>query len=289
MPAAVAAMWGGTPVPRPAPWPALLFIPLLLTAQDLTAPRALYQKTEYEQALKAIGNRQDQPALQLAGQCYIGLEDYKKAIDVLEQAATDSESHMWLGRAYGRRAETAMPLLAPRYASKARQAFEKAVELDPKNILAMNDLFEYYLQAPGFLGGGKDKAEALSRRIAALNKAEGHYAQARLKEDRKDYIGAEPEYRAAIEADPKEAGRVLDLARFLARRNRIIESDAVFAKAEALAPNAPKVLYAKAETYIEQKRKLPEARQLLERYLKSDLTPDDASRKQARKLLEKAR
>ncbi len=267
----------------------ILLLAGLAAAQDLTQARALYRKTEYEQALKAIGNRRDQPALQLAGQCYIGLEDYKKAIDVLEKAAIDSESHMWLGRAYGRRAETAMPLLAPRYASKARQAFEKAVELDPKNILAMNDLFEYYLQAPGFLGGGKDKAEAISLRIAALDKAEGHYAQARLKEDRNDYIGAEAEYRAAIDADPKEPGRVLDLARFLARRNRIVESDAVFAKAEALAPNAPKVLYAKAETYIEQKRNLAEARRLLERYLQSHLTPDDPSRKQARKLLEKAR
>lgn len=255
------------------------------SAQDLAPARVLYQKTEYEQALKAIGARKDAGAMLLAGQCYIGLEDYKKAIDVLEKAAGDSESRMWLGRAYGRRAETAMPLLAPRYASKARQEFEKAVELDPKNILAMNDLFEYYLQAPGFLGGGKDKAEALSRRIAALNKAEGHWAQARLMEDRKDYGGAEKSLRAAAEADAKEVGRVLDLARFLARRGRIEESEAEFGKAEKMAPGSVKVLWARAETYVEGKRRLSEARQMLEKYVKSELTPEDASRKQARKLL----
>jgi len=263
----------------------ILWIASIAAAQDLAPARALYQNTQYEEALKAIGARKDAPALLLAGQCYIGLEDYKKAIDALEKTPVDSESQMWLGRAYGRRAETAMPLLAPRYATKARTAFEKAVQLDSKNILAMNDLFEYYLQAPGFLGGGKDKAEALSKRIAALNKAEGHYAQARLKDDRKDYPGAETEFRAAIQAEPREPGRLLDLARFLARRGRIAESDAEFAKAETLAPASPKVIYAKAETYIATRRRLPEARQLLERYIKSGLTPDDPSRKQAAKLL----
>lgn len=265
----------------------ILLLAATAAAQDLDSARALYRKTQYEEALKAIGPRKDSPALLLAGQCYIGLEDYKKAIDVLEKTAVDSQSQLWLGRAYGRRAETAMPLLAPRYATKARTAFEKAVQLDPKNILAMNDLFEYYMQAPGFLGGGKDKAEELSKRIAALSKAEGHYAQAQLKDDRKDYAGAEQEFRAAILADPKEPGRILDLARFLARRGRFEESDAEFAKADKLAPSSPKVIYAKAETYIETRRRLPEARQLLEQYRKANLTPDDPSRKQAEKLLKK--
>ena len=39
-------------------------------------------------------------------------------------------------------------------ASKARQNFERAVQLDPQNREALSDLFEYYLEAPGFLGGG---------------------------------------------------------------------------------------------------------------------------------------
>ena len=52
--------------------------------------------------------------------------------------------------------------MAPGHASKAHRYFEKAVELDPKNLEAMNDLFEYYLEAPGFLGGGFDKAQALA-------------------------------------------------------------------------------------------------------------------------------
>ena len=72
----------------------------------------------------------------------------------------------WLGRAFGRRAEMSNWFSAPGYASKARQYFEQAVALDPVNEEALNDLFDFYLQAPGFLGGGYDKAQAVARRIA---------------------------------------------------------------------------------------------------------------------------
>jgi hypothetical protein len=56
--------------------------------------------------------------------------------------------------------------------------------LDPNNIEALDDLFEYYLSAPGFLGGGIEKAEGLARRIDRVEPAEGHYALYRLAEKR---------------------------------------------------------------------------------------------------------
>jgi hypothetical protein len=48
-------------------------------------------------------------------------------------------------------------------------------------------------------------------------------------------------------------------------------------------------MYARAESWIHAKRNLDEARDLLRRYIASpDLTPDDASRADATKLLKKA-
>ena len=72
----------------------------------------------------------------------------------MEKAAAHSlppnaECFLWLGRAYGRRAEIANPFMAPGYASKARQMFEKSVALDRSNREAVGDLFDYYLEAPG--------------------------------------------------------------------------------------------------------------------------------------------
>ena len=52
-----------------------------------------------------------------------------------------------------------------------------------------------------------------------------------------------------------------------------------------MAPNNPELLFARAETYIQQKRNLRDARQLLERYLASPLTPDDPPREDALTLL----
>ena len=196
------------------------------------------------------------------------LGDYKKATGALERAFAmePSNAHyaLWLGRAFGRRAETCLPIFAPKYASKARAYFEKAVALDPENQEALNDLFDYYLEAPGFLGGGFDKAEAIAKRIAERNPAEGHFAEAQLADRRKQFDTAEEQLRRAIELAPRQVGRVLDLARYLAKRGRISESEAAFDQAERLAPQAPKVLFTRARTYMEQKRNLGQAKDLLQ-------------------------
>jgi tetratricopeptide (TPR) repeat protein len=195
----------------------------------------------------------------------------------------------WLGKAYGRRAETSSFLTAPRYASRCREHFEKAVELDPNNVEAMNDLLEYYLEAPGILGGGLEKAEALAARISAKDPVEKHYALARLAEKRKEFHTAEQHLRSAVDLAPKQVGRVVDLAKFLAKQGKVSESDAMFQRAAKLAPDHPKVLFGRAQVYVEGKRNLDEARQLLERYLKCNLTPDDPPREQAERLLRQAR
>ena len=262
---------------------------LLAPAAPLDTARELYGKAQFEQTIQALKGDNSAAALQLTGQSWFLLGDFKKATDAfdkaLEQNANDSPLNAWAGRAYGRRAETGNPLVAPRYASKARQFFEKAVQLDPRNLEALNDLFEYYLQAPGFLGGGKDKAARMAAQIAALDKAEGHFASARMAEENKDYAGAEKWLRFALAAAPTQVGRVLDLAKFLAKRGRIDESEAEFAKADKLAPNSPNVMFARASSYIEGKRNLDTARGLLRRYLQSQLTPDDPPRYEAEKLL----
>jgi len=241
---------------------------------------------------KAESGQTGATAYYLAGKDHFMLGDYKRAAEAFEWALTMEPTNaryaLWLGRSFGRRAETAAPLLAPRYAEKARAYFEQAVALDPNNEEALNDLFDYYLEAPGFLGGGFDKAEGIAKRIAQQNPAEGHLAEAKLAERRKQFDTAEEQLRWAIHAAPRQVGRMLDLARYLARHQRVTESEAAFDEAERLAPSSPKVSFARAQTYIEEKRNLEQAKALLNQYLHSDLAPDDPSREQAEKLLKKA-
>src|SRR5271155_4348272 len=131
---------------------------------DLEAARKLYNLTDFSQSLETLRSipQKDAAVYELMGRDYYMLAEYKKATEALEKALAanpgSSECALWLGRAYGRRAETSNPISAPGQASKARQYFEKAVQLDPRNLDALADLFDYYLEAPGFLGGGVDKA-----------------------------------------------------------------------------------------------------------------------------------
>ena len=260
---------------------------------DLDRARKLYQLTEFEQSIQLLRSipekDRDGAAWELMGKSYYGLGDYKKATEILEKAIAlepgNSDFHLWMGRAYGRRAETSSMITAPGFASKARQHFEKAAQLNPSNLEAQSDLFEYYLEAPGFLGGGQDKAAATASQIAHINPAEGYWAQAKLSEKRKEYPSAEQHLRRAIEIAPQQIGRFIDLARLLTRQGRLQEADQSIARAEQIAPNSPKVVFAKADLLIKTKRNLDVARDLLKRYLSMSLTPEDPPRSQAEKLL----
>ena len=280
-------------------WRGILFCCLVsesLWAQPAPFEQAskLYRSTDYEGSLKLLQAVPDKDAAvyDLIGRNQFMLGEFKKASESYQQALaadpSNSEYEHWLGKALGKRAETASPFTAPGLASKARQHFEKAVALNPSNKEAVDDLFEYYLEAPGFLGGGLDKAARLAENIAALDPAEGLWAQARIAERRKDYGKAEEQLRRAVHAAPMQVGRVVDLAKFLSKQGRIEESEQTFLAAERIAPNSPRLLYNRAETYIKAGRNIPTARELLKRYLSANLSPDDPSRQDAQKLLKQA-
>lgn len=253
----------------------------------------LYQRTEYNQSLVQLLplNPKDAATMQLIGQNYFMLGEYKKATESLEKAVAlapnDPQCALWLGRTYGRRAETSNPFSAPGYATKARQMFEKAVALDPSNKEAFGDLFDFYLDAPGFLGGGHNKAEALAARVSQTDPAEGLYLQAQIDDRRNQYDAAEQKLRKALEIAPTQPGRFLELAKFLAKRGRFAESEAMFEEAARLSPNNPHQMFDRASLYIKQRRNLAEARALLERYLRLPLTPNDPPRDRAELLLKK--
>jgi tetratricopeptide (TPR) repeat protein len=273
----------------------LLLAPAAFGAGELDRARQQFARAEYREAIRTLApavSTGDPAVYELTGRSWFMLAEYKKAQESFEKAVGlspgNSTCHHWLGKAYGRRAETSNPISAPLLASKARQSFERAVELDPKNIEAINDLFSYYMEAPGFLGGGVDKAEKLAEKIRALDPVEYHYALAKIAEKRKDVRTAEHHFRQAFEMAPKSVGRAVDLARFLASHGRLQESDAIFAQAEKIAPNAPRLLFEKASALVKAKKNLPEARSLLERYLRAPLTPDDPPRSEAERLLKQA-
>jgi len=280
--------------------PRYLLVPLMVCAEfasaesvEVARAKELFELTQYSKSLDLLlpVSRKDKAELQLIGQDYFMLGDYKKATEVLEKAAAldpnDPTTLLWLARGYGRRAETASPFTAPGLATKARDLFEKVVAIDPQNREAAGDLVDYYLEAPGFLGGGQHKAEQLASKVAQHDPAESQYYRALIDEKRKEYDSAEQHLRRAAELAPREVGRFVALARYLAKRGRVKESDDAFEEAAKLAPNSPRLLFERANLFVEEKRNLDQARDLLQRYLKAPLKPEDPPRTDAQALLKK--
>ena len=286
----------GYPGPKHARWLILVCLLLFqcwiqpLLGQGLGKAEDLYKHTDYEASLALLNLRSDDAAVNfLAGRDYFMTGDFRKATEYLQKAVDansgDGEYMDWLGRAYGKRAETSNPLSAPGWASKARQAFERSVELNPKDSDALTDLFDYYVEAPGFLGGGLDKAEKIAARIAAIDPSQGYYVEAKLAQHRREFGTAEQRFRQAVAIAPQQVGHMITLARFLANQGRIGESDAVFQQAARTNPNSPKVWFARADTFIKQKRNYDEAKLLLQRYVKAPVTVDDPPKEDAIRLL----
>lgn len=253
-----------------------------------------FNHTDYDGAAAILKtDPSDARSLELLGRCYLMEAHFGHAVNALEKAAAlaprNSMTLTWLGRAYAQKAETAFPLAAIGLANKARESFERALRIDPLNGEALDDLFEFYLQAPPVVGGGRDKARELIPAIAKIDPAQGEFARSRLAEDAKHYDRAESHLRRALELSSNKAGRLVDLAKFLSRRGRFEESDKAFEQAAAVAPDLPKIQYARADALIHARRSLPEASTLLAQFLRNPRrTPNDPSDAEAQRLLRKA-
>ena len=66
----------------------------------------------------------------------------------------------YVGRIYGEKADRAGFFSAAGLAKKVRTEFERSVEFSPNSWQARTDLAEFYLEAPGIVGGGKEKARS---------------------------------------------------------------------------------------------------------------------------------
>jgi tetratricopeptide (TPR) repeat protein len=202
-----------------------------------------------------------------------------QAVHACEQATqfdpSNSEFHMWLGRAYGLKAMQVNMLTAFGVAKKVRSAFEKAVQLDPTNVQAMSDLGQFYVSAPSIVGGGVDKAQALAAKLLPRSAAKGHRLLALIAQKKGDMATAEAEFKKAI-----EAGRTpeawMDLAQFYQQQSQY--DKAVSAVLSSVAANKAKngALVDAASLLADIKQQLDLAERLLRDYLASSAKTDDA-------------
>lgn len=133
---------------------------------------------------------------------------------------SDSAYHLWLGRAYGAQADSDHSVKSYPLARKVRAEFERAVQLDSANADALFDLGEFYVIAPGVVGGSKDKAQDIVRELGEVEPTLADELNGRLEEKEKHYDAAGVEFKAAIEASKQPADAWMNLASFYLRRRQ---------------------------------------------------------------------
>ena len=260
---------------------------LLNHATAAASPTDLLDAGHVDEAIQSLQQQitrapTDAEAHNLLCRSYFQLEAWERGISACERSVNldpgKSLYHLWLGRIYGEKADRAGFLSAAGMAKKVRNEFERAVELDPNSWEARTDLAEFYLEAPGIVGGGKDKARAQADALSTLKPAMGHYILARIAEKNKDTATAEREYRAAIQASQGGAHAWLNLALFYRHTGRFEEMEQALHTMETRPTDRPESFMDGASILFRAGRNLPFAIQLLKRYLSAPVEAEPAFR-----------
>jgi len=161
---------------------------------------------------------QDPKSSYLLAQVKMAFRDLDGALSlaqhVVELDGRNSNYHLILGQVYGEMAARASIFSAGSLAVKFRKEVETALDLDPKNLDALESMMQFKYQAPGLMGGDKDQARALAEKMTLLNPCEGYLAYAKLAELAKNTAEVEANYLKAVGADPKSYEALTSLATY---------------------------------------------------------------------------
>jgi tetratricopeptide (TPR) repeat protein len=145
----------------------------------------------------------------------------EKGESLVEAPGADANAWLWLGNAYAQQAIVASWLRKASWASKCREAYERAVQLDGNNLDARFSLFNFYINAPSIMGGGLDEAQSQAAAIARIDAASGHLANGGIALGfDKDEKKAETEYRQALGIAPDNTRARLTLSSLLLNGKR---------------------------------------------------------------------
>ncbi|NNK31905.1 MAG: tetratricopeptide repeat protein [Xanthomonadales bacterium] len=255
-----------------------------LASDSLNDAISLYEQGAFDKAEQALEELKDADETAAEAHYYLGLilqsrgefldaaEQFEKAI---ERDDGQSRYYQGLGEAYGSATQELSFFKQMRLAGKIRDAFERAVELDPENIDARAGLATYYINAPGVAGGSEEKALEQAEEIARRDPYRGHMIRAAVFQSRNDEEAVEREYRAAIEASPDQASAYQALGIFLTSKERFKEAIEVYDRALEHVPDAMGVTYQLGRTASISGQFLERGEAAFIRYLEYQPTPDE--------------
>jgi tetratricopeptide (TPR) repeat protein len=257
---------------------ALLLVPSMLAAQSPSLAHATLQfdqhnydaaHTEFDALARA--NPADVRPVTYLGRIAYNRNDVDEAVHQFERCVEiderNADCHMWLGSALGTAAQHANKFRQPFLARRVKTEFERSVELDPRNVEARSGLVQFYMLAPGFMGGSLDKAHEQAAALDKINPLRGALATGMLADHEKDTTAALVAYRRAIAVAPDSASAYFGLVNFYLRDKRWSEAFATLDRAHAAIPNEPAVLRAVGQVAAISGEQLPRGETALKAWL----------------------
>jgi len=183
--------------------------------------------------------------------------------------------HLCLAEIYGDMARHAGFFKQVSLGRSFKKEIDEAVALDPRNLDAKFDLMQFYLDAPGIIGGGRDKAYAEADEIAKISSPKGFIAQAQIANHQKDSAKAQDFYEKAVQADPNGAQAANALAAIYASDSQKRYGDAERLCLQAIKSSPDQIAaYSQLAIIYGTQQKWAELDGILADARKSD--PDDA-------------
>lgn len=240
----------------------------------LDTARGQFESCAYREAIQtlqpaAARTPSDARPLYWLSRSYYELRDYDNAIKYGEGAvkldAKNSDYWYWLGRANGGKADRESSL---GWARKTKSAFEKAVELDGKNIRARRALIEYLTEAPAFLAGGSNsKARENIEVLVSQNPVQGHLAWGYYWQEEKEYEKADAAYRKVLSLKPRELEPYFEVATYHRKRNDAGHMEEAVEVAAKLSASDVRLNFFRGVARVVAGNRLDEAERFLKTYI----------------------
>lgn len=236
----------------------LLLVSVLLTP-DLTEARQTYdpqqvlamiEKGELLQAEQAInmasGTQRSEAVWHYSkGRLAFARQQYSDSIKDFEQAASlDPQSVEYViavGYANCAEAKEANLVRSPFLARKCKAAYEKALELDSRNLNAINNLIVFHMEAPGIVGGSMAEAERLTEELMTIDLFHGYTGRLRLALNKTDTTAALIALNEGAKVLPDSVFFPVNLGLLLGEMGKYAEAYRELSRAKDIRPEDPMV------------------------------------------------
>jgi tetratricopeptide (TPR) repeat protein len=220
---------------------------VLAAAADYKPAETLIENGHWKRARALLepnvaASPNDAQALFLLSRVKFAFGDVNAAVSLCEKAialdAHQAAYHKQLFEYVGTQAQKAGVLRQMGLARRAKKEADTALSLNPNDPETLEGLMQYLWQAPGFVGGDKNKAREMAQRIHEIDPVAGYHAEAELAALQKETGKLEDLYQKAVHANPRSYAAHFRLASFYSGRGQT-KYDQVEKHARAALPLGP--------------------------------------------------